>query len=193
MNSQDTSPFFSRNPSPPVDHPLSFNGRFGRLSFIGWYTFLNIMSFFASIALSLATGIFNLATWSLDSQFVNVLTGVAGLGYIVLIVFYFYFYLVITARRLHDLNKSGWCMLFMLLPVVNLFFILYLLFASGNTGSNTYGAPRPTAVWEKLLAWLMIIITALSIFATGSLVSYFMGSGELETPQEVIQKGTEYF
>lgn len=193
MNSQDTSPLFSRNPSPPVDHPLSFNGRFGRLSFIGWYAFLNIMSVFASIALSLVSGIFNLSTLSLDNPFANIFTSIAGLGYVVLMMFYLYFYIVITARRLHDLNQSGWFMLLMLLPVINLVFILYLLFASGTKGPNTYGVPRPSAIWEKLLAWLIIIISLLSIFATGTLVSYMMGSTELETPQEVIQKGIEYF
>ena len=193
MNSQDSSPFFSRNPAPETDHPLSIRGRFGRLSFIGWYAFLNVLSFFASIAFSLAVGIFNFSTMTLNSQFADLLTGMAGLGYVALLVFYLYFYIVITARRLHDLDKSGWMMLLLLLPVINIFFILYLLLAPGTAGLNRYGAPRPAAFWEKLLAWLMIIIAVLSIFSAGSMVSYMMGSGELETPQEMMQKGTAYF
>lgn len=43
MNSKDTSPFFSRSPVPSNDNPLSLEGRFGRLSFIGWYAFLHII------------------------------------------------------------------------------------------------------------------------------------------------------
>lgn len=102
MNSKDPSPFFSRNSAPETDHPLSIRGRFGRLSFIGWYAFLNVLSFFASIAFSLAVGIFNFSTMTLNNQFADLLTGMAGLGYVALLVFYLYFYIVITARRLHD-------------------------------------------------------------------------------------------
>lgn len=194
MNSKDTSPFFSRSPTPSNDNPLSLEGRFGRLSFIGWYAFLHIIFFFASIALSLVSGIFSLTTLSLDNwQFVDALTGLAGLGYLLLVVFYLYFYIVVVARRLHDLNKSGWLMLLMLVPVVNILFIFYLLLARGTARHNRFGAPRPTAVWEKILAWLIILLTVLSLFAASSMVSFMMGSGELESPQEVIQQGTEYF
>lgn len=194
MNSKDTSTFFSRSAAPSNDNPLSLEGRFGRLSFIGWYAFLHIIFFFASIALSLVSGIFSLTTLSLDNrQFVDALTGLAGLGYLLLVVFYLYFYIVVVTRRLHDLNKSGWLMLLMLVPVVNILFIFYLLLAAGTPGHNRFGAPRSTAIWEKILAWLMILLTVLSLFAASSMVSFMMGSGELESPQEVIQKGTEYF
>ncbi len=193
MTSQDASPFFSRNPAPQSDNPLSPSGRFGRLSFIGWYGFFNIVFFMASIGLSLAAGIFSLTTLSLDSHFADALTGLAGLGYAALSVLYIYFYIVLAVRRLHDLNKSGWLLLLILLPAVNIFFILYLLLASGTPGPNRFGAPRPAAVWEKLLAWLMIALTLLSIFAAGSIVSYMMGSGELPAPQEAIQNSAKYF
>ncbi|WP_171265983.1 DUF805 domain-containing protein [Acinetobacter sp. LoGeW2-3] len=194
MNSKDTSPFFSRSPIPSNDNPLSLEGRFGRLSFIGWYAFLHMIFFFASIALSLVSGIFSLTTLSLDNQhFVDALTGLAGLGYLALVIFYLYFYIVIVARRLHDLNKSGWLMLLMLVPVVNIFFIFYLLLAAGTPGPNRFGPVRSAAIWEKILAWLMILLTVLSLFAASSVVSFMMGSGELESPQEAIQKGTEYF
>ncbi|RKG30810.1 DUF805 domain-containing protein [Acinetobacter tianfuensis] len=193
MNQNENAPFFSHTPKPAADSLLSPNGRFGRLSFIGWHAFLNIMMFFTSIGLSLAAGIFSLNTLALDSHFINALTGIAGLGYAVLTVLYIYFYIVLTARRLHDRNNSGWLMLLLLIPVLNVLFILYLLLAAGDAGANKYGLPRPAAVWEKLLAWTMIILTALSLFAAGSLISFMMGSGQIKTPQEVMQKGTEFF
>lgn len=193
MTSPDSSPFFSRNSAPVPDQPLAVSGRFSRLSFIGWFAFLQIIAFFSSIALGLFSGIFNMATMSLDSQFVNALTGIAGLGYIVLLVLYVYFYIVIVARRLHDLNKSGWLMLLSLIPLLNILLMIYLLLGAGTAGNNRYGAPRPAAFWEKLLAWLMIILTALSIFAAGSIISFMMGAGQIETPQQAIEKGTEYF
>lgn len=43
-------------------------------------------------------------------------------------------------RRCHDLNMSGWWSLVSWIPVANIFFGLYLTFAKGTTGSNTYGA-----------------------------------------------------
>lgn len=193
MNPQESSPFFSRSPAPTPDNPLSFNGRFGRLSFIGWYAFFNIVMFFIGIGLALFTGVFNLTSLNLDSQLLQSLASLTGLSYSVLFLVYLYFYMVLVARRLHDLNKSGWWMLLLLIPVLNIVFIFYLLFAAGSRGANQYGLPRPSAVWEKILAWLMIILTTLSILAMGSLVSFMMGSGQIETPQEVIQKSTEYF
>lgn len=117
----------------------------------------------------------------------------AGLGFWVIVLLYFYFSFVVVIRRLHDLNKSGWLLLLLFIPLINFLMAIYILLASGTTGLNQYGAPRATPVWEKILAWLMIILFVLSFIASGSLISYMMGAGELETPQEVIQKGTEYF
>lgn len=195
MNPQDSSPFFSRPPLPTNDNPLSPQGRFGRLSSIGWYGFVHLITFFATFALSLTMGIFHLNTLSVDNQFVNTLTGLAGLGFVVILVLYLYFLMVISIRRLHDMNRSGWLILLFLIPLLNIFMGLYLLLGSGSKGVNNYGLPRATSVWEKILAWLMIIITVLSFMASSSIVSYMFGAGELEMPQpqEVIQKGTAYF
>ena len=44
-------------------------------------------------------------------------------------------------KRLHDLNKSGWLWLLALIPLVNLFFGIYLLFGKGTEGANDYGDP----------------------------------------------------
>ncbi len=43
-----------------------------------------------------------------------------------------------TIRRLHDLDASGWWVLAMFLPVVNLLIWLSLLFAPGTGGRNRY-------------------------------------------------------
>ena len=45
-------------------------------------------------------------------------------------------------RRCHDLDKSGYWGLLVLIPIVNFFFLLYLLFANGTAGGNHYG-PDP--------------------------------------------------
>ncbi|WP_180081430.1 DUF805 domain-containing protein [Acinetobacter sp. YH12201] len=193
MNPHDDSSFFSRAQPARSDNPLSPEGRFGRLSSIGWYGFVHLIAFFATFALSLTMGIFNFHTLSMDNQFINTLTGIAGLGFVAILVLYIYFLIVISIRRLHDMNRSGWLTLLFLLPLVNIFMGLYLLLGSGTKGSNKYGLPRETLVWEKILAWLMIILAVLSFLASGSMISYQFGTGELEVPPQVIQKGTQYF
>lgn len=193
MMPHDSSPFFSPPPLPNNDHPLSASGRFGRLSAIAWYGFIHLITLFASIALSLALGLLNLQQWSMTHLSLNTLSSMTGLGFSVIFLLYLYFLWVITIRRLHDMNRSGWFSLFFLLPILNVLLSLYLLFGSGSTGSNRYGAARVTAIWEKILAWLMIILTLLSFIVSGSLMSYQFQSGEINTPQQVIEKGTAYF
>ena len=193
MMPHDSSPFFSPPPLPRHDQPLSVSGRFSRLSAIAWYGFIHLMTLFASIALSLALGLLNLQQWSMTHLSLNTLSSMTGLGFSVIFLLYLYFLWVITIRRLHDMNRSGWFSLFFLLPILNVLLSLYLLFGSGSTGSNRYGAARVTAIWEKILAWLMIILTLLSFIVSGSLMSYQFQSGEINTPQQVIEKGTAYF
>ena len=193
MMPHDSSPFFSPPPLPRHDQPLSVSGRFGRLSAIAWYGFIHLMTLFASIALSLALGLLNLQQWSMTHLSLNTLSSMTGLGFSVIFLLYLYFLWVITIRRLHDMNRSGWYSLFFLLPILNVLLSLYLLFGSGSTGSNRYGAARVTAIWEKILAWLMIILMLLSFIVSGSVMSYQFQSGEINTPQQVIEKGTVYF
>ena len=79
------------------------------------------------------------------------------------------------------------------MPLVNIFVFFYLLLGSGTQGTNHYGPQRISAIWEKILAWFMIVITVLSILGTGSLMSYMMGAGQLETPTDILEKSTDYF
>ena len=44
-----------------------------------------------------------------------------------------------AVKRLHDINRSGWYWLLFLIPLVNIFFGLYLLFKDGTHGQNKYG------------------------------------------------------
>lgn len=51
-----------------------------------------------------------------------------------------------TRRRLHDFEVSGWWTLFLLLPIFQFVFVIYLLVAPGTSGANRFGpAPPPTA------------------------------------------------
>lgn len=47
--------------------------------------------------------------------------------------------IMMLARRLHDLDKSGWWMLLLCVPLVNILFYIYILFFKGTEGPNQYG------------------------------------------------------
>lgn len=47
-------------------------------------------------------------------------------------------------RRAHDLELSGWWCLLLLVPLINIVFVLYMTFAKGTDGPNKYG-PDPLA------------------------------------------------
>ena len=46
----------------------------------------------------------------------------------------------VTIRRLHDVNKSGWNLLWYLTIIMTLY-ILYLNILKGTDGDNKYGSP----------------------------------------------------
>ncbi|WP_422137286.1 DUF805 domain-containing protein [Endozoicomonas sp. ALC020] len=48
-------------------------------------------------------------------------------------------YLVIT--RLHDMDRSGWLWLFLVIPVVNILLLFWLSIGPGTEGKNNYGEP----------------------------------------------------
>jgi uncharacterized membrane protein YhaH (DUF805 family) len=49
--------------------------------------------------------------------------------------------LSVTVRRLHDINKSGWNMLWNLLPIIGTFYIIYLNILKGGIEDNSFGSP----------------------------------------------------
>ena len=53
---------------------------------------------------------------------------------------YLWFTLAIGVKRLHDIDKSGWYLLILLIPIVNFIWALYMLFADGTVGPNRFGA-----------------------------------------------------
>jgi uncharacterized membrane protein YhaH (DUF805 family) len=48
--------------------------------------------------------------------------------------------LSVTVRRLHDVNKSGWNMLWSL-TIIGVFYVLYLEIIKGSEEDNDYGSP----------------------------------------------------
>ena len=55
--------------------------------------------------------------------------------------------LAVAVRRLHDIGKSGWMYLIILIPIVGPIWLIVLWATDSNPGENQYGAnPKETAV-----------------------------------------------
>lgn len=48
-------------------------------------------------------------------------------------------FLMLSIRRLHDLNKSGWLILIAVVPLIDIAFFIYLLACQGTSGPNDFG------------------------------------------------------
>ncbi|OTG67599.1 DUF805 domain-containing protein [Acinetobacter silvestris] len=138
------------------DSSLSANGRFGRLSYLGW----NMLLGFLVLLLGIIAAI--LVPAVTNSASTVILFGTVIFAIIVYITL-IYFTFIFTIRRLHDKNQSGWLSLLMLIPLINLFFFIYLSCVKGDESTNNYGSPRTTQTWEKVLAWIYIIVFPISI------------------------------
>lgn len=101
-------------------HYFDFNGRARRQEY--WmFTLINVV---ISIALTVVLG--------LISQKLLPIANIYSLAVLLPA-------LGVTARRLHDIGKSGWMMLIALIPLVGLY-LIYLLCQDSQSGSNAYGA-----------------------------------------------------
>lgn len=65
------------------------------------------------------------------------------------IVFYFLYAIVVflpglalSVRRLHDVGKSGWMLLLLIIPLIGVIWIFILSITDSDTGNNEYG-PNP--------------------------------------------------
>ena len=57
--------------------------------------------------------------------------------------------LAVGARRLHDIGKSGWMQLVMLIPLVGVIWLIILWATDGTAGENEYGVnPKEVATEE---------------------------------------------
>jgi uncharacterized membrane protein YhaH (DUF805 family) len=53
--------------------------------------------------------------------------------------------LAVAVRRLHDVGKSGWFFLIILIPFIGAIWLLVLFFTDSNPGINKYG-PNPKGI-----------------------------------------------
>lgn len=58
--------------------------------------------------------------------------------------------LAVTVRRLHDIGRSGWWYLIILIPIIGAFILLYWMVCDSEPGVNQYGpSPKQNSVSYK--------------------------------------------
>ena len=102
-------------------------GRLNRKSYICRSIFLSLVLGIIQLILELATA----AIEALELLFAVMILALCIFGFVAGIM--------MLARSLHDLDKSGWWMLLLFVPLVNILFYIYILFFKGTEGPNQYG------------------------------------------------------
>lgn len=155
------------------DSPLSPHGRFSRLSYAAW-TLMSSLFFLVACG-TLGFGMYQMSHQQIipDGQFSLFSYGIIGSLY----AFFLYYNFIFIIRRLHDRNQSGWLSLLYLVPVVNLFFMAYLLCARGNRRLNDFGPKRYACSWERVLGWIYMILIPMS-FMIALVAAFFLPSHE---------------
>lgn len=100
---------------------FSFEGRLNRKPY-----------FFGNLALALISGAFGTIMDNSSSTLISILGFIIGIAAIIGSA-------SLMVKRLHDLDKGGIWVLLALIPLVNFFFGIYLLFFKGTDGYNQYG------------------------------------------------------
>lgn len=150
----------------------TWHGRVGRIRFLSYTMLLLLVLMGITMVIGVVAGIFAGIMGGADGAGVSIMAGLVSL---LSIMGNFYITFVPTIRRLNDLNRTGWMSLLWLVPVVNLIFWLYLVFASGDEGYNDYGAPAepPTTLHYVLAFGLPLLgIVLLGILAAIALPAY---------------------
>lgn len=128
--------------------PFSFDGRIRRIEYF-LSGIIGVIVGGIAYSLGVATLFLGAAAGSAGGSFFGILIGIAAA------IASLWFSLAQGVKRLHDLNKSGWLILLLFVPIVGWVFALYMLFADGTVGPNQYGEdpknrmpyqPQPTAV-----------------------------------------------
>lgn len=73
-----------------------------------------------------------------------------------------YSFFVMVINRFHDLDHTGWMSLFFFIPIINIFFLLYLLLKQGDERDNAFGDPCAFSSSQ----FLTKIYPSLIVFAT---------------------------
>lgn len=140
---------------------FSFNGRIGRLRYLAYGVGTSIVLMLLMMPI--------MGTSMLAGGFAGGEAGMGSMAIIAMIAFYLasiVLAVMFGKRRLNDLNRSGWWFLLFLVPVVNLFMAIYMIFFPGMEDSNNFGAaPVANTIGVQILGWSMPALFVIGIAA----------------------------
>lgn len=126
-------------------------GRIGRTTFIAWaFICYNVLTVLLVVALIFVDGLV-----TAEAEFQTLLL-TSGAAFIVALG-------ILAIRRLHDLGRSAFQLLLLLVPLFNLYLILIMLLRPGDDGVNRFGPPRREPLWEKIVAGVALALFTLGI------------------------------
>ena len=112
----------------------NFSGRARRKEY--WmYTLIYMPILFLAMFADNALG----TTFQMDVMGQSVDIGYGGV-YVIVGLLHFLPSLSVVVRRLHDVAKSGWYYLIILIPLIGIIWMLVLLLSNGDVGDNQFGA-----------------------------------------------------
>ncbi len=150
---------------------FAINGRIGRLRYLAYSLVYGLLAWIAVFVLTMVTGA-SLLSGAMGGDPATAM-GV-GFGMMVLInIPFLIIAFVLARRRLNDLDLSGWFGVFMIIPLVNVLFALYLIFAPGSKAGNRFGPrPGPNSTAVVIGALALPIIAIIGIVAAIAIPAY---------------------
>lgn len=147
---------------------FAVNGRIGRVRYLAYSMGAGLLMLPLMFLLMGGVGFLTLAGGAEAGA------GAGILGSLIVYPLSFAVSIILARRRLHDMNKTGWLSVLVLIPLVNLFAVLWLLFGSGDAESNDFGpAPAPNTTGVIILAWsLPVLIVVGGILAAIAIPAY---------------------
>lgn len=145
---------------------FSARGRLGRVRYIGYWVGLGLSaSLVAGLLGGFAAVLGDTASWRVDL----LATG----GFVVLAVLALAMSVLLTVRRLHDFDASGWWSTLALVPLANVVLYLVLLIMPGTQGSNRFGhRPPPNTAGVVVLALILPMSAVVGIAAAIAVPAY---------------------
>lgn len=109
---------------------FSFKGRVNRGNF--WLVLIPLFLISAGIQVAIISSMSNMSRGDSNTM-----------GFVIMSALFYipalWILIATYVKRWHDINKSGWWSLILLIPWVNLLVILFLGLAPGTAGANRYG------------------------------------------------------
>ena len=143
---------------------FSFSGRIGRIRYLGYSIGFGVLIQFINGLLT--AGIIAAIGPGGLTDTVGIAFTITGPVAVVFISMMF------TAKRLHDVNWSGWFSLLMLIPIVNLILGLGLVFTPGNDSENRFGLKPPPNNMMTYIFSLILPLIFIAIMAAIAIPSY---------------------